>query len=331
MKKISRVGVLGAGAWGITVGQLFARNVKEVLFWDRSQNICDKINSRVHPIFNVPVLENVKATNNMHDLKCMDLVIVAVPAQIVRDVISEFAKGIEYYGNFLSIAKGVENGTLSLVSSIIKQSFHNSNIAVLSGPNFANEISNGLPAAAIIAAENESLSTHISDLLFSDNFRIYTSKDIIGVQVCGAIKNIIAIASGIIKGLQLGENARAMLITRSLIEISKVLDLLGGSRETVFGLAGVGDLVLTCSSESSRNFELGLKLATSTNILTDLSTHNKTVEGVMTAKSIQDLATKFSLDLPICQAVAEILEGKINVAEAVHKVLGRNPKKHEWS
>lgn len=330
MTKIYRVGVLGSGAWGVTVGNLFSKNVKEVLFWDRSDETCAKINSGFHPLYEVNLEANIKATTDIQQLKAMDLIIIAVPAQVVRSVLEDFSKGLDYYGNFLSIAKGIENETLALVSAIIKQQYHDSKVAVLSGPNFASEIAKKLPAASIIAAEDESFAAQISELIFNDHFRIYTSKDVIGVQVCGAMKNIIAIAAGITKGLELGENARATLITRSLIEISKVVDLLGGSRETVFGLAGLGDLILTCSSESSRNFELGLKIAKSKNVQADLSANNKTVEGVMTAKSIKDIANKFALDLPICLEVSEILEGKIDAAGAVKKLLSRNPKKHEW-
>lgn len=330
MTKIYRVGVLGSGAWGVTVGNLFSQNVKEVLFWDRSEEVCAKINSGLHPVYEVKLGQNLKATCNIQELKAMDLIIVAVPAQAVRSVLTEFSNGLDYYGNFLSIAKGIENETLALVSSIIKQHYSSCKVAVLSGPNFASEIAKKLPAASVIAAEDESFAAQISELIFNDHFRIYTSKDVIGVQVCGAMKNVIAIAAGITKGLELGENARATLITRSLVEISKVADLLGGSRETVFGLAGLGDLILTCSSESSRNFELGLKIAKSKNVQADLLANNKTVEGVMTAKSIKDFASKFSLDLPICLEVAEILEGKIDAVDAVKKLISRNPKKNEW-
>lgn len=330
MTKIFRVGVLGSGAWGVTVGNLFSQNVKEILCWDRSEEVCAKINSGLHPVYDLKLGENVKATSDIQELKVMDLVIIAVPAQAVRSVLKEFSRGLDYYGNFLSIAKGIENETLALVSSIIKQSYSNSKVAVLSGPNFASEIAKKLPAASIIVSDEEVFAQEIAQLIFNDHFRIYTSKDIIGVQVCGAMKNIIAIAAGITKGLELGENARATMITRSLVEISKVVDLLGGSRETVFGLAGLGDLILTCSSENSRNFELGLKIAKSKNVQADLAAHNKTVEGVMTAKSIKDFANKFSLDLPICLEVAEILEGKIDAVGAVQKLLARNSKQHEW-
>jgi glycerol-3-phosphate dehydrogenase (NAD(P)+) len=317
---MSDVAVLGAGAWGMALAIQAARAGNDVVLWARSgaDRIAETRESPRLPGFPLP--EQVRVTGDIGLLSGM--AIAAVPTQALRAVLAAITNVRE-----LAIcAKGIEAGTLRLPLEIAAELQPRMIAAVLTGPNFAHEIASGQPAAAVVASLDQPLREAVMARLATPGFRLYGSDDPIGAQLGGAAKNVIAIAAGAVTGAGLGENARAALITRGLAELARLTVALGGRAETVMGLSGLGDLLLTCTGAASRNFSLGLALGRGGSLAEILASRHAVTEGVTTAPALAARAR--GVDMPICEAVAALLEGRTTLHEAIAALLAR-PRRDE--
>jgi glycerol-3-phosphate dehydrogenase (NAD(P)+) len=304
-----RIGVIGGGAWGTALAQVAARGGEPVTLWAREPEVVESVNgSHEHRQFlaGVPLSESIRATGDLADLAGHDAVLVVAPAQHVRAVLSAAPIG----GTPLVLcAKGIEAGTRLLVGEVAHQAAPDAPIAVLSGPTFAHEVAAGKPTAVTLACEDEDLRSRLAERLAGPAFRTYGSADVIGAEIGGAVKNVLAIACGVVEGAGLGLNARAALIARGFAEMTRFGLARGGQAETLTGLSGLGDLVLTCSSTNSRNFSLGVGLGQGKSAA-ELMTDRKTVaEGAFTAPVLREAAAEAGVDMPVTEAVNALLEG----------------------
>lgn len=321
-KQKRTVGIIGAGAWGTALALAAHRSGCKVVVWTYEKDHALKMqaenyNSTFLP--NIKLPEDFIYTTKYEDLTACDFYILATPAQTIRSVLKSAITIIGTEKPVLLTSKGIEKNTCLLMSQVAQQVSPTLNISVLSGPSFAIDVANNLPTAITLASNSLSAATQLGSYLNTPNFRIYVSTDLIGLQVGGALKNVIALASGIAWGLNLGDNARAALITRGLVEIQRLGLAMGGKRETFMGLSGLGDLLLTCSSKKSRNTSLGIKLAQEKS----LQSHGSLAEGLPTAESIQTLAKKYNVSMPICEEVYAFLQGKTTLGTALENLLNR--------
>lgn len=328
-----RATVVGAGAFGTALTTVLAQTFFEVRLWAREPEVVSGVNQQhENPLFlkGVRLPKNVSASANLGDVvPGAELLVSAVPSQFARGVMQKAVAHLPPNVPVVSVSKGIENGTLLLPTQILEECLPKEvhpYLAALSGPSFAKEIAAGVPTLVTIAARNEEVAKHCQEAFSTDTFRSYTSTDLLGIQLGGALKNVIAIAAGISDGLGLGHNTRAALITRGLAEISRLGIQLGAQPMTFAGLAGMGDLVLTCTGELSRNRTVGVELGKGKSLQDILSGTQAVAEGVKTAQSAHDLARKEGTELPICEQVYAILyEGK-NPKEAVTELMTREPK-----
>ena len=312
------IAVIGAGAWGTALSLHADRAGCHVTLWSRSPFGSASPHLPGHDL---PTTIARTQTLPNH----ADAIILAVPVQHLRAVASAFRPQTP----LLLCAKGVEARTLRLPLEILSDLHPGTPAAILSGPNFAHEIASALPAAAVVATPDPTLRAHLTALLSSPTFRLYGNDDPIGAQIGGAAKNVIAIAAGAVIGAGLGENARAALVTRGLAELSRLATALGGRAETIAGLSGLGDLLLTCTGPSSRNFRCGLALGRGDSLPAILARSEGVIEGVATAPALVARALSVGatgLDLPICQTVADLLAARTTVAEAIPALMSRPPR-----
>jgi glycerol-3-phosphate dehydrogenase (NAD(P)+) len=317
---MSEIGVLGAGAWGTALAIQAARAGNDVVLWARggAEAIAASRESPRLPGYLLPA--GVHVTDDISRLPAM--VIAAVPTQSLRAVLA----GLTHARELLVCAKGIETGTLRMPLEIVASVRPDAVAAVLTGPNFAHEVASGQPAAAVVAGLDKAMRDAAAAALSTPSFRLYGSDDPVGAQVGGAAKNVIAIAAGAVTGAGLGENARAALITRGVAELARLAVALGGRAETVMGLSGLGDLLLTCTGASSRNFSLGLALGQGESLAAILSGRRAVTEGVATAPAL--LARARGVEMPICEAVAGLLEGRTTLPDAIVALLAR-PRRDE--
>ncbi|MDI6782105.1 MAG: NAD(P)H-dependent glycerol-3-phosphate dehydrogenase [bacterium] len=331
-----KISVLGAGSWGTTIAILLASKGYHISLWEHYKEHVDMLNKHRENIKFLPgvsIPEEIVITNNieecLHNTECL---VVVVPSHAVRAVLSRCSSLISREMVIVSAAKGLEQDTLSTVSQVIeseiKQKFIEG-IGVLSGPSHAEEVSRQVPTTVVSAARKERTARFIQELFSTPYFRVYTNLDIKGVELGGSLKNIIALASGILCGLGFGDNTNAALITRGLAEISRLGVAMGAQRETFFGLSGIGDLVVTCTSKHSRNRYLGELIGKGMSLNEALSTMTMVAEGVNTTKAAFILSEKLGIELPITTAIYDVLfEGK-NPQKAVEGLMTRELKS-EW-
>ena len=324
---MQKIGVIGAGSWGTAMAIAAGRAGRKVSIWALEADVVNEINE-THE--NKTFLSGIKldpaitATTDIGEALDVDAVLMVAPAQHVRAV-CEMAKDSWKPGTpIILCSKGVEKNTLLLMSEIAKEILGDgAPIAILSGPTFAKEVANGLPSAVTLACADAELGQQLVDAMASKTFRPYYSNDIIGAQLGGAIKNVLAIACGIVEGRGLGNNARAALITRGLAEIARLGKVLGADPMTLMGLSGLGDLTLTCNAMQSRNFSLGYELGQGKKLAEVLSERNTVAEGVPSSTSVVELAQKNQVDMPICQAVYAILNVEADLDSVVLGLLNR--------
>ena len=320
--------LLGAGSWGTALALVLSRNQHQVYLWDIDTNLIEKLksekcNSRYIPsvLFPdnlVPIGSIDQAPNDIH------MIVNAVPCHGLRDSL-QLLKSFSDISICLA-CKGFEPGTQKLNHEVVREIIPGCPTAILSGPSFAKEVAAGLPTAVTIAAEDMTVAQGFADLFHCEVFRIYTHNDYIGVQVGGAVKNVMAIAAGIADGLGFGANTRSALITRGLNEIMRLGMAMGAQQETFMGLAGVGDLVLTCTDNQSRNRSLGLLLAEGLSIQEASDKIGQAIEGLKTAIEVGELAKKYHIEMPITEQVINVLQSKCSPREAVQNLLAREPK-----
>jgi glycerol-3-phosphate dehydrogenase (NAD(P)+) len=316
------IGVVGGGAWGTALAQVLALNGTEVRLWAREPEVIAGINGRRENAGFLPdvrLAPSIVASDDLNWVGEASAVLVVTPAQHMRSVLSDLPK----HGQPLILcSKGIEAGSMKLLHEVAAEANAGSPIAVLSGPTFAHEVANGLPTAITIAAEDAALAQRLAALVARPTFRPYVSTDVAGAEIGGAVKNVLAIACGVVEGAGLGLNARAALIARGFAEMTRFGVARGGRPETLAGLSGLGDLVLTCSSTNSRNFSLGLGLGQG-KAAADLLADRRTVaEGAATAPVLREAAQEAGVDMPVTVAVCALLEGA-PVEQVVRSLLAR--------
>ena len=325
------IGVLGGGAWGTALAQVAAFAGNDVLLWALETDVVDEINqSQKNSKFlpNIELSNRIKATNDISQLGNLDAVLSVVPAQFTRQTLMQFAP---FARNGLPIAlcsKGIEQSTMKFMTDVVHETMPSAIPVVISGPSFAKDVAIGLPTAVTLACENKAIGEKLIALLGIATFRPYWVGDLIGAEIGGAVKNVLAIACGMAEGRKLGESARAALITRGFAEMTRLGVKLGAKPETLMGLCGLGDLVLTCSSTSSRNFSLGKAIGEGQSVLEALSGKLSVAEGAATAPALSELAKRENIEMPICEAVNAILSGQIAFDAAFDALLNR-PFKEE--
>ncbi len=326
MSDYQSIGVIGAGAWGTALAQTAALAGRDVTLWAHEDTVADSINSgHVNSVYLPYVIlhARVMATANMADLGGCGAILAVAPAQHLRGVLRQFAPYATEAMPILLCAKGIEQSSLKLMTEVLAEEIPSALPAVLSGPSFAIDVARGLPTAVTLAATYKSLGHALMDAIGTPRFRPYWSGDLIGAEMGGAVKNVLAIACGIVEGRELGKSAHAALISRGFAEMTRLAVAMGAERETLTGLCGLGDLVLTCSSPQSRNMSCGMALGRGESLDSVLSARKAVTEGVTSAPAITALAEKHGVDMPICEAVNAILSGKISVDAAMDQLLSR--------
>ncbi len=325
------ISIIGAGNWGTTIACHIAKKNYDVCLWVYEAELADIIRNTRKNLWYLPdifIPENVRITSDFPDaVEKARFIINAVPTQFIRKV---FSAPASYRSDavIINLSKGIERETLLLPSEILEE-ITGLQVAVLSGPSFAKEVSKGLPTAVTLASRDRHQGLLIQDIFSSEKFRVYLNDDLIGVELGGALKNVIAIASGIADGLGLGFNARASLITRGLAEITRLGIAMGAHRRTFSGLSGVGDLILTCTSNLSRNYSLGYRLGKGEKLAEIMKGTREVVEGVDTSDSAVRLAQRYSVEMPITEEVFEILHRDKSPVDALRELMTR-PLKEEF-
>ena len=325
-------GVIGAGAWGTALAQICVRGGLDTRLWAREPEVVESIANRRENTLFLPGVEldpALAVTGDLADLAGCDLILAVAPAQHTRSALAAFAPHARAGVPIVLCSKGVERGSLKLMTTVLAETVPQAVPAVLSGPSFAGEAARGLPVAVTLACPDAAVGQQLLEALAGPNFRPYLSDDLIGAEVGGALKNVLAIACGISEGRELGRSAHAALITRGFAEIVRVAEAMGGRAETAAGLCGLGDLVLTCSSPQSRNMSVGLALGRGMTLAEALSGKLSVAEGVESAPAVQALVRKLGVEAPICEVVADILAGELGVDDALARLLAR-PLKSEW-
>jgi glycerol-3-phosphate dehydrogenase (NAD(P)+) len=304
-----RVAVIGAGSWGTTVAALACVNTPTVL-WARRRELADEIderrvNSAYLPDHRLP--EELCATSSLDEaVSSADVVVMAVPSHGYRDVIERVAPLIRPWVPIVTLAKGLERGTQQRMSEVTEEEVPGHPVAVLTGPNLAKEILSGQPAASVVAIDDTTIANELQRIFSGPTLRVYTNPDVVGCEVAGVVKNVIAIAAGMVEGMGFGDNTRATLITRGLAEMTRLGIAMGGDPLTFAGLAGMGDLIATCSSKQSRNNQVGLQLGSGRTISEILASTNMVAEGVKSSPSVLDLAHRFDVEMPIIEQVVAV-------------------------
>ncbi len=325
-----KVGVVGSGSWGTAVSGLLAPHADEVVIWSYEDEVARGINERrhnPHQLTGYQVADCVRATTSLEETADgADVLLLVVPSAHLRGICEQLSPYVEDSVPVLVLTKGVERSTGCLMEEVVSQTLGNERrVAVLSGPNHAEEISEGTISAAVIAARDEQVASRFQALLKSRAFRAYVSDDVRGVEVCAAVKNVIALACGVAAALGAGDNTLAALMTRGLAEMSRIVVAMGGDPLTCMGLAGMGDLVVTCTSRHSRNRTFGEAFAAGESLMDYERRTGMVVEGAAAAASVRDIALKHDIEVPITRAVYQILYDGTPVEEAIEALLGRLP------
>ena len=319
--RIECIAVLGGGAWGTALAEAAARAGRKVTLWEfdatNAEHLQKKRESKFLPGFRIN-----DAIEVVRDLSTpADAILLVVPAQATRSVAKQLATSITDKTPVVVCAKGIERGTHEFVTEIVRECAPKATPAILSGPSFAVDVARGLPTAVTLACEDAAVAEDLAHALGSSAFRPYHSTDVRGVEIGGAAKNVLAIAAGIVAGRELGASAQAAMITRGFAELMRFGRAYGAKPETLTGLSGLGDLVLTCSSPQSRNHSLGVALAKGEPVAT--ASHGKLAEGAFTAPVLLEMAREKNVEMPICEAIAAVLEGKLSVDQAIEGLLTR--------
>lgn len=323
------VAVIGAGSWGTTVAALAASNTPTVL-WSRRPALAEAINNgHVNtdylPAFTLP--ESLRATSDLGEaVRWADVLVMAVPSHGYREVAAEAAPHLRAWVPVVSLSKGVERSSLKRMSEVTADEMPGHPVAVLTGPNLAKEILGGQPAASVVAINDETIANELQRIFSRPSLRIYTNPDVVGCEVGGVVKNIIAIAAGMAEGMGFGDNTRATLITRGLAEMTRLGTAMGGQPATFAGLAGIGDLIATCSSKQSRNNTVGIELGAGRKIKDILDGMNMVAEGVKSSPPVLDLARRYGVEMPITEQVVAVCHKGRSASDALSSLMQRSTK-----
>ncbi len=331
-----RISIIGGGSWGTTLAQVLSDNGHEVLIRDINPDFVKKINtSHLHPFFDIEIPYNITATLDLKEsVDFSEVLILCVPTKVMRNVLNEINTCLDSKKLFVNVSKGIEPNTSYRVSQIVKEEIAEKNLigyVALSGPSHAEEVILRKLTSLVAASTNIELATKVQYLFSNEVYmRVYTSDDVIGVETGGAMKNAIAIVSGIAYGMGLGENARAFLISRGVKEIVSIVTALGGKMETAYGLSGIGDLIVTASSMNSRNFQCGLQLGKGMNVEEAIGTILQSVEGIRAIEAGYEIEKKYNLELPIIHTAYQVVQNKISAKDALSSLLTRSLKTEKY-
>ena len=324
--KVASVGVVGGGAWGTALAQTLTLGGKAVTLWAREPEVVDDIATRrVNRTFlpGVPLDPAIRATGDLGQIASSDVVLLVAPAQHMRHIAAEIGRRLPPDTPVVMCAKGIEQASGKLMGDVIGEALPLAPFAVLSGPSFAADVARGLPAALTLACRNEPLGRDLASALSSRQMRLYWSSDVTGAELGGAVKNVLAIAAGVVEGRGLGASAHAAIVTRGFAELRRFGEAMGARSETLLGLSGLGDLILTCGSPQSRNMSLGRGLGEGKSLSDILGSRAAVTEGVYTAAAVVRLAREKRVEMPIAEAVLAIIEGRIGVDDAVSALMQR--------
>lgn len=328
---MAKISVIGSGSWGTAVGVMLAENGHLVTLWSYLEEESAALRARYE---NVPFLpgvvipRTVKFTTSFEECAEADLVIMAVPSHAMRTTAKGLSPFVKKGQLILNISKGLEEGSFSTMSQILEQELPDCEIAVMSGPSHAEEVARKIPTTNVVAAEKEETAHKIQDMMMSTSFRVYTNPDRMGVELGGSLKNVIALCAGILDGMGLGDNTKAALMTRGIVEISRLGVAMGAKEETFHGLSGIGDLIVTCTSMHSRNRRAGILIGQGKSLEEAQKEVKMVVEGVKTCRAAYELAKKMKVEMPIVREAYQVLFEGMAPEIAVMNLMGRN-KKHE--
>lgn len=332
---MASVGVIGSGAWGTTLALLLTKNGIETIMWEYAPERAVEMQQRREntvflPGFRFP--DSLYVTSNVKEaVEGMDMLLLVTPSQRMRENVRLLAPYVSHNTIFVNASKGIEISSLKRMTEIICEELPDAGdrVAALSGPNISREIAEGKPTAAVVAAYNHEVAVRARILLTTSNYRVYTAHDVVGVELGGALKNIIAICAGINDGMNLGDNAKAAFITRGLAELTRLGIAAGAHPLTFAGLAGIGDLIATCASYLSRNHQLGQRIGAGEKLEQILSSTHAVAEGVYTTKAALKLAERYHVEMPITYQLSQVLFEGLDPYQAIPELMMRDPK-HEW-
>lgn len=325
---MKNIAIIGSGSWGVALAIHLAKLGNKVKIWSFMQEEADLINNEKKCKFlpEVTLPEGIYCTTSYEEaIKNSEIILHVTPSKFTRNTVKEYKKYVTNQ-TIVICTKGFEKETLSSLDEVFKQEIQNVKLAVLSGPSHAEEVSKAVPTAMVIASENEEIANELRDIFMNENLRVYTSKDVKGVELGGALKNIIAFCAGVAAGIGLGDNTFAALITRGLCEISRLGVALGGKYETFYGLTGLGDLIVTCLSEHSRNRTAGKLMGQGKNLEEARNQIGMVIEGVDNIEVAYELAQKYQVDMPIVNAVYDMLYNNLSPKEGVTRLMTRDKK-----
>lgn len=326
MAAIKTVGVIGGGAWGTALALTAARAGREVRLWARDPATVSDIRSRRQNQRYLPGItfdEDLNATNSLDEVADTDAILLVTPAQTTRSMLGALKNTGKVRGPVVLCAKGIEQTSSKLLSKVMNEELPGVEPGVLSGPSFADDVARGLPTAVTVAANSAKTALSLCEALQSPCFRPYASIDVLGTQIGGALKNVLAIACGAVVGRKLGASAQAALTARGFAELNRLGMAMGAQGETLTGLSGLGDLVLTCSSTQSRNFSFGLRLGEGFLASELISAGGKLAEGAFSARVAVKLAEKFEIEVPICETVAQMIDEDLSIDDALNTLMAR--------
>ena len=329
-----RITVLGSGAWGTALAMLLSDNQHAVTLWSHNTEKAQQLEqTRENPLLpGVTIPASIHITSDLTCLQEAQLVVFAVPSFALRETAHKAAPFLPDGAILVSVTKGIERGTHLRMSEIVREETGGKySVAVLSGPSHAEEVARRLPTGCVVAAQEQGIAETVQHVFMNDVFRVYTHDDMVGVELSGALKNVIALCCGIGDGCGCGDNARALLMTRALTEMSRLAEKLGGRRDTLAGLAGIGDLIVTCTSMHSRNHRAGILIGQGKSAEEAMREVGAVVEGYYAAQSAEELSRELGVEMPICDAVYGILLRGTPVQEAVHGLMNRLPRKESDS
>ncbi len=328
---MSNICVLGSGSWGTAIALLLNNNDHKVTLWSFTEDECRELssareNKRCLPGITIP--EEITLTSDINACKNQDIIVIATPSHGVRGVAKRIKDVVATGQVVLNISKGIEEETYLTISQVLKQELPNCKIAVMSGPSHAEEVSRGIPTTNVVAADSSETTALIQDTFMNDIFRIYTNDDILGVELGGSLKNVIALCCGILDGLGCGDNTKAALMTRGLVEMTRLGVAMGAKAETFSGLSGIGDLIVTCTSMHSRNRRAGILIGQGKSVEEAQKEVNMVVEGIRSCKAAKELSDKQGIEMPIVSEAYDVLFHGKKPVDAIKNLMVRT-KKHE--
>ena len=329
---MAKISVIGSGGWGIALTILLHKNGHELTVWSFDKKEAEELKINRQNKTKLPSIllpEDIKVTDNLKEaVDNKDVLILAVPSKAIRSVSKSLKDIIIDNQIIVNVAKGLEEDTLKTMTDIIEEELKGKKpqVAVLSGPSHAEEVGKGIPTTCVVSAHNKELTLYLQNIFMNPSFRVYTSPDMLGIEIGGALKNVIALAAGIADGLNYGDNTKAALITRGIKEIASLGVAMGGEQSTFYGLTGLGDLIVTCASMHSRNRRAGILLGQGKTLDEAIKEVNMVVEGVYSAKSALMAAKKYNVEIPIIEQVNAVLFENKNAAEAVNELMIRDKK-----